>query len=181
MKNKYISIGSSVRDFWAKFWCFQKIRLEGFLLENWPPFTFLNKNLSCSEISFKGISFANFNQLVLHVLYQSLFPTNSLTLPSGSIQDLHSELEARVWWDGWVGYQKCPSIFFILCRNIQCFFFPVNIESVRERHFFNMFHAHFFAFTGTFWKSSRAREVRSRALFRTFSRALLGRSRAKIS
>ena len=38
------------------------------------------------------------------------------------------------------------------------FFFPVNIESVRERHFFNNFHAHFFAFTGTFWKSSRARE-----------------------
>ena len=28
------SIGSSVGDFSAKFWCFQKIRLKGFLLEN---------------------------------------------------------------------------------------------------------------------------------------------------
>ena len=28
------SIGSSVGNFLAKFWCFQKIRLKGFLLEN---------------------------------------------------------------------------------------------------------------------------------------------------
>ena len=47
----------------------------------------------------------------------------------------------------------------ILCAALsQCFFFPVNIESARERHFFSKFHGHFFAFTGTFWECSRATE-----------------------
>ena len=30
------SIGSSVSENFANFWCFQKTRLKGFLLENWP-------------------------------------------------------------------------------------------------------------------------------------------------
>ena len=29
------------------------------------------------------------------------------------------------------------------------FFFPVNIKSAREPHFFELLHGHFFAFTGT--------------------------------
>ena len=37
VKKNYKSIGSSIMDFWAKFWCFQKIRLKGFLLKIDPP------------------------------------------------------------------------------------------------------------------------------------------------
>ena len=57
------------------------------------------------------------------------------------------------------------------------FFFPVNLESAREPHFFENFHGHIFAFTGTFWTKFTGKRMRSRALFWTFSRALLCGSR----
>ena len=115
MKKNYKSIGSSIRDFWAKFWSFRKFHLKGFLLENWPPLMFLSKILRFSEISFKGISFGKltpphvFEQhfeffrnfvwrdffykidpgshpgLVLHVLCQSLCPPKPYLLAN----DLH--------------------------------------------------------------------------------------------
>ena len=51
-------------------------------------------------------------------------------------------------------------------------FFPVNLKSARERCFFENFHGHFLAFTGTFWWKFTGKGVRSRALFGSFSRAL---------
>ena len=50
----------------------------------------------------------------------------------------------------------------------QCFFFPVNIESVREALFSAKVHGHKFAFTGTFLSKFTGKKMRSRALFLTF-------------
>ena len=49
------------------------------------------------------------------------FTLNRYSVPSGFRRDLHNEAEGRVYgWMGWdgTGYQKCPSIFFILCGYI---------------------------------------------------------------
>ena len=47
--------------------------------------------------------------------------TKPVHSPSGVHKDLHGERAARVdgmGWVGWMGYQKCPSIFFKLCQYI---------------------------------------------------------------
>ena len=49
------------------------------------------------------------------------FTSNRYSVPSGSRTDLHDETPRAEFTDGWMngtGYQKCPSIFFILCRYI---------------------------------------------------------------
>ena len=46
------------------------------------------------------------------------FTLNRYSVPSGFRRDLHNEAEGRVYgWDG-TEYQKCPSMFFILCGYI---------------------------------------------------------------
>ena len=52
------------------------------------------------------------------------------------------------------------------------FFSPVNLKSARERCFFENFHGHFLAFTGTFSGKFTRKCMPSRALFWPFSRAL---------
>ena len=49
------------------------------------------------------------------------------------------------------------------------FFFPVNIESVREPLFSAKVHGHKFAFTGTFLSKFTGKKMRSRALFLTLT------------
>ena len=43
-----------------------------------------------------------------------------------------------------------------MLRRARVFFLLVNLKSAREPQFFKNVHGHVFAFTGTFWKSSRA-------------------------
>ena len=52
--------------------------------------------------------------------------------------------------------------------SLSVFFFPVNIESVREPLFSAKVHGHKFAFTGTFLSKFTGKKMRSRALFLTF-------------
>ena len=66
----------------------------------------------------------------------------------------------------------CTDCYYTLPKG-SVFFFPVNLESAREPHFFKIFHGHIFAFTGTFWTKFTGKRTRSRAFFWTFSRAHL--------
>ena len=48
----------------------------------------------------------------------------------------------------------------------------MNLRSSRERHFLDDFHGHFFGFTGTSCRKFTGQQLRSLAIFWTFSRAL---------
>ena len=63
--------------------------------------------------------FTNFYGFVKKMVQKNQYTYN---VPPGPSDYIYNEARRAEftdgWMDGWMGYQKCPSIFFILCRYI---------------------------------------------------------------
>ena len=98
-----------------------------------------------AELLSRGATTRQSNHNVFHVVYQSL----SRVIPYSSLRGpprvyAARARSARVWWDGRVGRvdgwtgrtvdQKCPLIFFILCRYIDKIYIYLKQNGKKNQH-----------------------------------------------
>ena len=80
------------------------------------------------EFSFQKLTNISYKRSLLTILFQKPasiwvlvegfnFWLGTYNVPEGPSANPYDEARSAEFsgWDGWMGYQKCPSIFFILC------------------------------------------------------------------